>query len=349
MASIVTGIIGGIQGSSAAKNAANASGQGYINAGNMEGTAVGQAVDQYGQSGTQAENYTLGAASTAGQGATAAAQQAGAGATTAGAAAAAGLNPYAGTGAQATQQLAAGLAPGGNLSQTFTAADMDANDPGYQFRLQQGEQAIQRSLAAQGVSGGGAAKALNDYAQGQASSEYSNAFNRFTTNQQLNVQNLQAAANAGQAATTAQGQFGTQAAQYAGSQGTQAAEYAGTAGMQGAQDAAQAAMWAGGNQSQATLQGAALEGQDAIGKGNAQAAGDIGAANAWNSALSSIGNGVDSVITGGFGGGGGFSLLGAATGVPQFGGASTANGTASGAPINGGYGYGYNPDGSYAN
>lgn len=48
-------------------------------------------------------------------------------------------------------------------------------DPGYQFRLQQGEQAINRSAAARGGRlGGDTLKALNDYAQGQASQEYGN-------------------------------------------------------------------------------------------------------------------------------------------------------------------------------
>jgi hypothetical protein len=53
------------------------------------------------------------------------------------------------------------------------------NDPGYQFRLQQGEQALQNSAAARGgLLSGGTAKAFEDYAQGQASNEYGNVYNR---------------------------------------------------------------------------------------------------------------------------------------------------------------------------
>src|SRR3990167_9690943 len=48
-------------------------------------------------------------------------------------------------------------------------------DPGYQFRLQQGEQALGRSAAARGGRLGGAQlKALADYGQGMASQEFGN-------------------------------------------------------------------------------------------------------------------------------------------------------------------------------
>ncbi len=68
-----------------------------------------------------------------------------------------------------------------------TAADMMANDPGYQARLQTGEQAVQGSAAAKGsVLSGGTLKALNDYSQQFASNEYGNYFNQalqgYTTN-----------------------------------------------------------------------------------------------------------------------------------------------------------------------
>ena len=52
-------------------------------------------------------------------------------------------------------------------------------DPGYQFRLQQGEQALNRSAAARGGRLGGAQlKALSDYSQGLASQEFGNFANR---------------------------------------------------------------------------------------------------------------------------------------------------------------------------
>lgn len=52
-------------------------------------------------------------------------------------------------------------------------------DPGYQFRLQQGEQAIGRAASAAGGRMGGATlKALQEHGQGLASQEYNNAFQR---------------------------------------------------------------------------------------------------------------------------------------------------------------------------
>jgi hypothetical protein len=51
----------------------------------------------------------------------------------------------------------------------------------------------------------------------------------------------------------------------------------------------------------------------------AEAAGDIGAANAWNGMLSGIGNAANSFLMGGFGGGGGFNWNGAWSGIPQWG------------------------------
>lgn len=77
------------------------------------------------------------------------------------------LNPYAQAGTQAL----------GNL--TGDATKLMQNDPGYQFRLGEGNKAINASMAARGLSGSGAAlKALTRYGQDYASGEYNNAFNR---------------------------------------------------------------------------------------------------------------------------------------------------------------------------
>lgn len=52
-------------------------------------------------------------------------------------------------------------------------------DPGYQFRLQEGNRALERSLAAQGLSGSGAAlRAAQEYGQGLADQTYNDYFNR---------------------------------------------------------------------------------------------------------------------------------------------------------------------------
>jgi len=72
-----------------------------------------------------------------------------------------------------------------------TPADMAANpnaqpgvpdwstDPGYDFRLREGQKALERSAAAKGtLLNGGTLKSLNDYSQNVASQEYGNIYNR---------------------------------------------------------------------------------------------------------------------------------------------------------------------------
>ncbi len=59
-----------------------------------------------------------------------------------------------------------------------TGAQLTA-DPGYQFRLQQGQDALERSGAARGVTNtGGTMKNILDYGQQAASQEYGNVYNR---------------------------------------------------------------------------------------------------------------------------------------------------------------------------
>ena len=86
-------------------------------------------------------------------------------------------------------------------------------DPGYAFRLAQGQRALQgQQNAAGGLIGGNALAAMQDYTQGQASQEYQNAFNRFQT-QRGNIYNtLASIAGLGQ---TSLGQT-TNASGYAG-------------------------------------------------------------------------------------------------------------------------------------
>lgn len=104
------------------------------------------------------------------------------------------------------------LATGWN--QTFKSPDAvtEQNDPGYQFRLQQGQQALQNSAAARGgLLSGGTAKALTDYNQNAASGEYGNVYNRalqnyntnyntFTNDQTNTFNRLQALSGGGQTA-----------------------------------------------------------------------------------------------------------------------------------------------------
>jgi hypothetical protein len=70
-----------------------------------------------------------------------------------------------------------------------TAADM-GQDPGYQFRLSQGQKALERSGAARGVTNtGGNMKGLLDYGQQAASQEYGNVYGRNLTTYNTNEAN----------------------------------------------------------------------------------------------------------------------------------------------------------------
>lgn len=93
--------------------------------------------------------------------------------------------PYLNAGSGAISQLSSLTAPGGSLVQPygpqFTAPTdvTEQNDPGFQFRLQQGQQALERSAAAKGgLLSGGTVKAEQRYAQDYASNEYQNVYNR---------------------------------------------------------------------------------------------------------------------------------------------------------------------------
>lgn len=99
-----------------------------------------------------------------------------------------------------------------DLTRKFTAADFQ-QDPGYQFDLQQGQQAMQRSAAAKGMLNSvGTQQNLNNYSMGMASNEYGNAYNRFVQSQQQRYNMLAGLAGNGQ---TAVGQISANGAQVA--------------------------------------------------------------------------------------------------------------------------------------
>lgn len=97
----------------------------------------------------------------------------------------------------------------GSLLEKFDESKMK-DSAGYKFRQEQGQKALERAMAAQGVTLGGggfgdinpeAALALTDYSQGLASQEYGNEYNRYV-NDQLNTFNmLMGASGSGQQAT----------------------------------------------------------------------------------------------------------------------------------------------------
>lgn len=292
MPSVITGVIGGIQGSSAAHDAAAA-----------ERTGYGQAATSVNNAVNNANPLINSAASAAGSGLTTTAGQVAGNVGAAGAAAGGGAqaayqssaglnNPYLQLGGGAASTLAQLTAPGANVSQLLPQLD-----PGYQFRLSQGLQGVQQSQAANGLLNSGATlRALQNYGQNYASSEYANTFSRL----------------AGLAG------MGSQTAQYLGSQGLGAAEYAGNTGLQSAEyggnlqygAAGQAGQWginAANTQASNLINAGVYQGNTQIGTGNATAQGDIGAANAWNGALGAIGSAGNAALFGGFGAGGGWS------------------------------------------
>lgn len=176
----------------------------------------------------------------------------------------------------------------------MTADQMEQLDPGYQFRINQGLQAVNNSAAARGgLLSGATLKELNNYAQGQASSEFQNAFNRNLTNWQtgFNANNSNFANRLqdwNNKYSAYMNNFATQYGRWADQNnifnqnrdaafgkaltlsnlGQGAAQFQGQMGMNyaNAQNAATAAA------------------------ANARAAGTVGSANAWGNALSGLGN-----------------------------------------------------------
>ena len=133
-----------------------------------------------------------------------------------------------------------------------------SQNPAYQFRMDQGRQAIERGAAAKGtLLTGGTLKDLTAFGQGLASQEYGNEWDRqrnlwldsaglFNQNGSNQFNRLSSMAGLGQQASGQTGAFGSSYAQ---------------------------------------------NGADLItGAGNANAAGTIGAGNAWNQAIGDISN-----------------------------------------------------------
>lgn len=102
----------------------------------------------------------------------------------------------------------------GTLLKPFSAQDLSQwQDPGYQFRLQQGLGAMQNSAAGtSGLVSGNSLRSLMDYGQNSASQEYQNAFNRYNTNQTNIYNRLSNIAGLGQTAANTSGQLGMTAA-----------------------------------------------------------------------------------------------------------------------------------------
>lgn len=105
-----------------------------------------------------------------------------------------------------------GAAGYGSLTSNFTPADFLANlDPGYQFQLQTGGQAIRNAdTPGVGALSGPALKDLMSFNQSMAATGYQNAFNRFQTQNQNIFSRLYQIAGLGQNAAANTGVAGTQ-------------------------------------------------------------------------------------------------------------------------------------------
>jgi hypothetical protein len=255
-----TSIFGGLLGSRAAKKSADIQSQ----AAQEQATGFRTALDQW--------NPQIGAATTAGQeeirGAAGQVRTDALGANEL-------LSPYTQLGGESAQSLRDFMAPGGAGQRTFTAADMEAYDPGYQFRLDKAQQAAEKSAAARGgLLGGGFAKALAREQQGLASSEFANAESRFRQQQTDRYNRLFGVTELGSRSAGEQGRN----LMTAGEAGLRGATAAGDLGFRGTVAQAGNAMDTQRMISDLMTGGAA-----------ARAAGTVGSANAWGGALGGVG------------------------------------------------------------
>lgn len=190
-------------------------------------------------------------------------------------------NPYMQAGSTAVGQLSdlssAGLAGSGPLS-SFNASDLSANlAPNYQFQLDQGlGQASHMANATGGLVSGNTLQGLNTFAQNYAQGAYQQAFNNYQTNQQAIVSRLSGLAGTGQTSANTVDASGLASAQSGAAATTGAASGIANANLGTASTIGSDLTGATAAQTAYNTSGAA-----------AQAAGQIGVANA---ASSGVGN-----------------------------------------------------------
>jgi hypothetical protein len=93
----------------------------------------------------------------------------------------------------------------GRYARDFGMSDFQ-QDPGYAFRLSEGQKLLDRSAAARGgLISGGALRAATRYGQDMGSQEYQNAFNRYQTNRSNQLNPLGSLMTLGQNAAANQG------------------------------------------------------------------------------------------------------------------------------------------------
>lgn len=114
--------------------------------------------------------------------------------------------PWRQAGIQGLNRLTAGLAQGGEFGTPFSQTNWQ-QDPGYQFRLSEGMNALNKQAAARGgLISGAALKAAQRYGQDMGSQEYQNAFKRYYDERQNMLNPLQSLAGLGQTSSGMMGQ-----------------------------------------------------------------------------------------------------------------------------------------------
>ncbi len=97
----------------------------------------------------------------------------------------------------------------GSLGQSFNGANL-SQEPGYQFGMQQGQQALDRTAAAHGGYYSGAQlKAASRFGNDYGSTKYTDAYNRFNNDQSNQYNRLAGISGAGQQAVNQIGQQGS--------------------------------------------------------------------------------------------------------------------------------------------
>jgi len=105
-----------------------------------------------------------------------------------------------------------GAAGFGSLLKPFGAEDFQ-KDPGYDFRMQEGMKALERTQSAKGgLLSGAATKQAQRYGQGMATEEYDKAYNRFNQNQTNIYNRLAGLSGTGQTSAQQVGALGANAA-----------------------------------------------------------------------------------------------------------------------------------------
>ena len=196
------------------------------------------------------------------------------------------LQPYQEPGLNALARIQAGIAPGGEFARPFTMDQFQA-DPGYAFRLSEGQKALERQAAARGgLISGSALKAAGRFGQEMGSQEFQNAFARAQT-ERANVFNPLLAlygtgAETAGALSGAAGGMGSSIGGFLGQSGQAQA-----AGLLGAgQAAAGGVTGAAGAGAQGVLGAGQAGSQGLLGAAQARTSGYLGAQNALMGGLS---------------------------------------------------------------